>query len=65
MPEDAVSALRIVVRGEALEVPWNPRNGPDRNRSGVLRVGVEALRRQVTADQHLTVSLVNGIPHFD
>ena len=52
--ERARVALRI--RGVSFDsVAWNPRLGPDRERSGVLQVGV-ALRDVVAADERLSVT---------
>jgi len=58
--------LTIVLRGKPLDARWDPRMGPDRERSGVIRVADketlralvrpdEVLRVTVTADGNLTV----------
>lgn len=47
--------LAIDLRGERLEdVAWDPRLGPDRERSGVLYIGA-AGRRLISADERLSV----------
>lgn len=43
---------------------WGPRNGPDRNRSGLLSVGKVALQKLVSADEILTLKVINSVPHF-
>lgn len=49
--------LVIVLRGEAVACSWNPRLGPDRQRSGVLRPPPEVLRRLVTVDERLHLAI--------
>lgn len=49
------SEVEIDLRGHRLTARWNPRNGPDRPRSGVLSVGQESLGRVVEAEEVLTV----------
>jgi hypothetical protein len=45
-----------LLRGEALgNRRWDPRLGPDRERSGVLRVGRSALERHVQVGETLTI----------
>ena len=53
-PHDKARVL-VLLRGESLHCSWNPRNGPIRERSGVLRVG-DRLRELVEPDEVLTVS---------
>lgn len=48
--------LRVVLRGTAIDAGWNPRIGPDRERSGTLRVGSAALSRLVPAGTILVVT---------
>lgn len=56
----------IVLRGERLEVPYDPRIGPDRERSAVLSIGRAKLQRIVRADEILSVSTgAKGIVHID
>jgi hypothetical protein len=45
----------VSLRRVAIQARWDPRLGPDRERSGVLRVGHDHLRRLVTANSRLTV----------
>jgi hypothetical protein len=47
--------VTITLRGANLVVPYNPRLGPDRERSGVLSIG-PALRDLVEAEDVLEVS---------
>ena len=46
---------RIVLRGKAMDVAYDPRMGPDRERSGRLGIGAD-LGRLVDVDEVLTVS---------
>lgn len=57
--------VELELRGEACSVRWNPRYGPDRERSGVLRVGAERLARLVRADEVLRVARVGGVLRLD
>lgn len=57
------SKTRLAVRllGKSLgEVAWDPRHGPDRERSGVLYVGRDAVR-EIVADEVLEIRSENGI----
>jgi hypothetical protein len=51
--------VAVVLRGDRLEGRWDPRNGPDRERSGVLRLG-KPLAERVGVGEVLTV--VPGTP---
>jgi hypothetical protein len=51
--------IDVTLRGRALRAPWDPRMGPDRERSGVLRIG-PVLRQLVDADEVLEVLSANG-----
>lgn len=51
--------IDVTLRGRALRASWDPRMGPDRERSGVLRVG-PVLRQLVDEDEMLEVSVHNG-----
>jgi hypothetical protein len=56
--------LAVSLRGRSLSVRWDPRMGPDRERSGVLRFDDRAaLRELVRADEVLRVtpSLSGGV----
>lgn len=33
------TTIRIAIRGQTIDARWDPRNGPDRSRSGVLAIG--------------------------
>jgi TDG/mug DNA glycosylase family protein len=48
--------VEIVLRGTRVTAAYDPRLGPDRERSGVLRVGAERLRELVREDEVLRVS---------
>lgn len=53
--------LRVRLRGRLFEtMAWDPRYGPDRERSGVLYVGTE-LQELVADDEVLTVSTVGEL----
>ncbi len=54
-PRDRTT-LAIVLRGRRLTVAYDPRLGPDRERSGVLRIGRETLERLVGREERLQVS---------
>lgn len=61
------SKARLVIRsrGERIDdVAWDPRYGPDRERSGVLQVG-KRLVRLVAAEDVLTVSVADGVIELD
>ena len=48
----------VVLRGEALGARrWDPRHGPDRERSGRLSVGRDVLERHVRVGETLTISV--------
>lgn len=47
--------IELELRGIPIKGRWNPRTGPDRERSGVLRVGRQVLEAHVRADEVLTV----------
>lgn len=57
-------ALKIVLRGITLECKWDPRDGPDRNRSGVLSIGKAPLQQLLKADELLTLEVIDGVPHL-
>jgi hypothetical protein len=53
--------VRVRLRGRELSrVGWDPRFGPDRERSGVLGVGV-VIRGLVDPDERLTVELLDDV----
>lgn len=49
--------VSVVLRGREVDARWDPRNGPDRPRSGVLTVGAQALAATVVPDERLGVSV--------
>lgn len=49
------SVVDVVLRGRAASGSWDPRMGPDRERSGILRIG-PGLRDLVREDEVLTVT---------
>lgn len=55
----AKGLVDVALRGQALHASWDPRMGPDRERSGVLRVG-SVLRQLVGEDEELEVLAENG-----
>lgn len=54
-PRD-MAYVDVVLRGRALNARWDPRMGPDRERSGVLLIGRGALPDLVSPDEVLAVS---------
>lgn len=56
--------IDIALRGERLRCRWDPRTGPDHERSGVLAVGRRVLQALVEVDDVLDVRLRDGIPHL-
>jgi hypothetical protein len=46
--------IKVVLRGEHLECRWDPRMGPDKQRSGVIYIG-SVLAQLVQAEEVLTV----------
>ena len=50
------SEVSLIFRGKRKHCSWDPQMGPDRQRSGVLRVGKSMLRDLVKADEVLEVS---------
>ncbi len=63
LPEDAKryfpkakGYVAIILRGKRLTVAYDPRPGPRRKRSGVLRIGRQALSRLVKPGERLRVS---------
>lgn len=49
----------VLLRGESVSASWDPKMGPDKERSGVLRVG-SVLRQLVRENEELSVSSHNG-----
>ena len=56
--------IAIRLRAMAMTVPYDPRNGPDRDRSGVLQVGRGALGGVVEPFERLTVVESDGVFHL-
>lgn len=54
---DTPGVIRLVLRGREMEARWDPRNGPDRKRSGVLGIGRGRLVEAVTPGERLAVSV--------
>lgn len=54
------ATVRLVLRGRAVDARWNPRMGPDRERSGTLLVGREVLQELVPVGTILIVEDVVG-----
>lgn len=57
-------AVAVAVNGRSLQGSWTPRVGPDRKRSGVLRIG-SVIRDLVHEDEVLTASLRDGVICID
>lgn len=55
------SRIEVRLHGETMRsVAWNPRYGPDRERSGVIHIG-SSLRRHVGTDEVLTLQVEDGV----
>jgi len=50
------TTLEVVLRGRSLSGKWNPRMGPDKERSGILGVGKAALEALVAPNEVLEVT---------
>lgn len=48
--------VRVHLRGRSLEPRWDPRLGPDQERSGVLDIGRRVLPDLVEADKVLAIT---------
>lgn len=48
--------VRVDLRGESLNCRWDPRYGPDKDRSGVVGVSRTVLQRLVQIDERLTIT---------
>ena len=55
----AKSNVAVILRGRSVDCSWDPRMGPDRQRSGVIRVGA-VLRELVREDEVLTATRGEG-----
>jgi multidrug efflux pump subunit AcrA (membrane-fusion protein) len=51
----ARAVVDVVLKGRPFEVRWDPRNGPDRPRSGVLAFGRGRLQRFVDENEVLSI----------
>ena len=59
-PEDKAT-IEIELCGEMLTSRWDPKFGPDRERSGTVAVPREQLARLVRAGRELTVTIADGV----
>jgi hypothetical protein len=57
--------VQIVLRGVQLNARYDPRRGPDKERSAALRVQKANLEELVHADDVLSLSVVDGIVQLD
>lgn len=64
LAEAAAARAQDRTPGSTLECKWDPRDGPDRNRSGVLSIGKAPLQQLLKADELLTLEVIEGVPHF-
>jgi hypothetical protein len=53
--------VEIALRGERKSYRWDPRYGPDQERSGVLGVGTTLTRRLVTEGERLAIRVQDGV----
>lgn len=61
LPKQQQLAFKIVHRGITLECKWDPRDGPDPNRSGVLSIGKASLQQLLKADDMSTLEVIDGL----
>ena len=57
---DERTVVDVLVKGRHFEIRWDPRNGPDRARSGILAFGRGRLDGVVTADEVLSIENEGG-----
>jgi hypothetical protein len=57
--------VQVVLKGVQLDARYDPRTGPDRERSAVLLVGKANLEELVQADDVLSIALADGIVRLD
>jgi hypothetical protein len=62
---DQKGPITAVVRGERLETTYDPRNGPDRSRSGVLRIPRAILRALVKPYERLYLKVDGTVVTLD
>ena len=53
--------VEIELRGERKSCRWDPRYGPDQERSGVLGLGTALTRRLITEGERLSIHVENGV----
>lgn len=53
--------VQIELHGERTSCRWDPRYGPDQERSGVLGVGTALTRRLITEGERLSILVENGV----
>jgi hypothetical protein len=58
-------SIQVVLRGVQLHAHYDPRTGPDRERSAVLALGKSNLEKLVRADETLSISLEDGTVRLD
>jgi hypothetical protein len=58
-------SVRVAIKGRPpVQVAWDPRLGPDRERSGVLYMGA-SLRSVVAPNEVLSISVADGVITLD
>ncbi len=57
--------VEIELRGECKSCRWDPRHGPDQERSGVLGVGTALMRSLVAADEQLRIRVERDVRLLD
>lgn len=57
--------IQVVLRGVRLDARYDPRTGPDKERSAVLLVEKARLEELVEVDEVLSISLAGGIVRLD
>ncbi|MDQ2983477.1 MAG: hypothetical protein M3R70_06075 [Actinomycetota bacterium] len=58
-------SVSVVLRGLQLDARYDPRTGPDKERSAVLLVGKSNLEKLVRAGEVLSISIADGIVRLD
>jgi hypothetical protein len=59
------ASVELDLRGERRACRWDPRYGPDKERSGVLGVGTALTRRLVAEGERLTIRVEDGVVFLD
>lgn len=58
------TTLTVSLRGTELEAAYDPRNGPDRPRSGVLTINKRDLQTLIVGPCELSFRIASNLPSF-